>query len=101
MTTSEITPSRLHALADDAELYGEGCREYARGLRAAAIELEAALEREARLREDTMPMVAIWAGQYAEGRLPPGHLYPAHYDLLASLGARMDDFTRAALGDAS
>jgi hypothetical protein len=43
MTTPEITPSRLHALADDAEVWGEGCREYAQGLRAAAIELEAAL----------------------------------------------------------
>jgi hypothetical protein len=48
MSEPEITPLRLHALADDAELYGEGCREYAQGLRAAAIELEASLEREGR-----------------------------------------------------
>ena len=51
MTTPETTPAKLNALAADAELYGEGCREYARGLRAAAIELEAAIEREGRLRE--------------------------------------------------
>jgi len=50
MTTAETTPLQLNALADDAELYGEGCREYAQGLRAAAIELEAAIEREGRLR---------------------------------------------------
>jgi len=42
MSEPETTPAKLNALADDAELYGEGCREYARGLRAAAIELEAA-----------------------------------------------------------
>ena len=51
MTTAETTPAKLNALAADAELYGEGCREYAQGLRAAAIELEAALAREARLRD--------------------------------------------------
>ena len=44
MTTTEITPTRLHALAADAEVWGEGCREYARGLRAAAIEMEALRE---------------------------------------------------------
>ena len=44
MTTPETTPAKLNALAADAELYGEGCREYARGLRAAAIELEGAIK---------------------------------------------------------
>jgi len=44
MTTPETTPAKLNALAADAELYGEGCREYAQGLRAAAIELEAMRE---------------------------------------------------------
>lgn len=36
--------------------------------------------------------------QYAEAHgLPKNHLYDVHYDILERAGARMDDFTRAAL----
>lgn len=38
------------------------------------------------------PWAAMWA---MEHDLPPGHLHPTHYDILASCGARMDDLTRA------
>jgi hypothetical protein len=31
--------------------------------------------------------------------LPRGHLHPEHYDILARAGARMDDFTRAEVGE--
>jgi|KBSMisStaDraftv2_1062788.scaffolds.fasta_scaffold01831_14 hypothetical protein len=39
-----------------------------------------------------------WAAQYGkDAGWPTGHLHPAHYDLLEQCGARMIDFTRAAL----
>jgi len=42
-----------------------------------------------------------WAAEYASIiGLPDGHLHPGHYDILKAAGARMDAFTRAAIGDA-
>jgi hypothetical protein len=39
-----------------------------------------------------------WAATYAKRfGLPDGHIHPAHYDILEHCGARMNDFTRAAL----
>jgi hypothetical protein len=41
---------------------------------------------------------APWAVQWARDfGMPDGYLHPEHYDLLAKCGARMDDFTRAAI----
>ena len=41
---------------------------------------------------------AIRAVEYAKSiGLPKDHLDPVHYDILEKAGARMDDFTRAAL----
>jgi hypothetical protein len=41
-----------------------------------------------------------WAVQYAKDfGLNDGELHPAHYDLLRAAGARMDDFSRAALSE--
>lgn len=56
------------------------------------------------LQSSVIAFAAPWAAEYARMHdLPPGHLLPDHYDLLESCGARMDDFTRAALsqGEAS
>lgn len=53
------------------------------------------------LRESVVAFAAPWAGQWAKDHnLPHGHLHPVHYDILAKAGARMDDFTRAALTSA-
>ena len=87
MTTPETTPSRLHALADDAEVWGEGCREYAQGLRAAAIELEAALAREGRLREALRHVTA-----FVEKHVNPTSIVPYNtHSLRAALGETGDD----------
>jgi hypothetical protein len=58
-----------------------------------------ALEAEnADLRALVIAFGAPWVVTYARERgLPEGHLYPTHYDILARCGARMDNFTRAAL----
>ena len=62
---------------------------------------EAAAEIE-RLRQSVVACAGAWAAEYARQiGLPKGHLHPRHYDILVEYGARMDDFTRAALyGDA-
>jgi len=91
MTAPETTPSRLHALAADAELYGEGCREYARGLRAAAIELEADERLIRILRDDRNEANETCAALYAlvVGK-PPGDTPLCDYepDVRATLAAR-------------
>lgn len=52
----------------------------------------------AEARETIIAFAGPWATQYARDYgLPAGHLHPTHYDILAKAGARMDDFTRAAL----
>ena len=44
---------------------------------------------------DVLAFCAPWAVRYAnESGLPPGHLFPSHYDILERNGARMVDFTR-------
>lgn len=42
------------------------------------------------------PAMHQWAQNHG---LPRGHLHPKHYDILARAGARMDDFTRAEVGE--
>jgi Lar family restriction alleviation protein len=55
-------------------------------------------ERVADLEASVIAFGAPWAVSYARDYgLPDGHLHPTHYDILQSAGARMDDFTRAAL----
>jgi hypothetical protein len=55
-------------------------------------------EANAALAEELVTFCAVWAVPYAQGLgLPDGHLHPLHYDMLERYGARMDDFTRAAL----
>ena len=50
------------------------------------------------LKTSVIAFCGPWAVQFAKERgLPKNHLYPTHYDILAQCGARMDDFTRAAL----
>ena len=52
----------------------------------------------AMLEQDVIAFCAPWAVRYARDHgLPDGHLHPTHYDILERAGARMDDFTRAAL----
>lgn len=64
------------------------------GATEAAATIEALRSELADMKETAMPFVALWATTYAAPDLPKGALYPQHYDLLANLGARMDDFTR-------
>jgi hypothetical protein len=70
---------------------------------AAAIEADAAriaeLEAEnADLKLSVIAFAGPWADRHArEFDLPPNHLHPTHYDLLAKCGARMNDFVRATL----
>ena len=49
-----------------------------------------------KLREIARSFVALWSITYAYGQDAPTwkHLIDEHYDLLAELGARMDDFVR-------
>ena len=50
------------------------------------------------LRASVVAFGAPWSVEYARERgLPPKHLDPAHYDILARAGARMDDFVRGEL----
>ena len=43
--------------------------------------------------------LAVWAAKYGADFFGSGtKLHPTHYDRLAELGARMDDFTRADIG---
>ena len=53
------------------------------------------------LKTSVVAFGAVHAVTYAkQWGLPDGHLHPHHYDILEKAGARMVDFTRAALGDA-
>jgi hypothetical protein len=71
----------------------EGAREDLLTWKKRALKAEAALWK---LKQDTMAFVVIGAAEVARQRgLPEGHFLPGHYDLIASLGARMVDFTRA------
>ena len=54
----------------------------------------------ARLKSEVVSFCGPWAAQYArEIGLEPGHIHPTHYDILEKAGARMANFTRAALGE--
>ena len=70
---------------------------------AALIEAQAAEIATLKTERDDLRTTAIAfcgsaAVEYARtAGLPDGHLYPAHYDILAAAGARMTDFVRAAL----
>ena len=47
------------------------------------------------LRSAVVTFCGPWAVEYAQRMaLPPKHLHPVHYDLLAKCGARMIDFVR-------
>ncbi|MDJ1632302.1 hypothetical protein [Rhizobium rhizogenes] len=51
-----------------------------------------------RLKADVIAFAGPWAVEYARlHQLPKNSLHPTHYDLLARCGARMDDFSRAAV----
>ena len=53
-----------------------------------------------RLCQEVAAFCGPWAVTYAvEHGLPPGHLHPEHYDILARVGARMDDFKRAEMAN--
>lgn len=61
--------------------------------------LERAEAENADLRTSIVAFCAPWAAKWArEHGLPHGQLHPTHYDILEKAGARMDGFTRAALG---
>jgi hypothetical protein len=48
------------------------------------------------LREELRAFLPVWAVTYAKFLgLPDSHLHPQHFDRMAELGCRMDDFTRA------
>lgn len=67
-----------------------------------ASHLEMAIARIAQLeaelagaREAALPYVAAWANRYAfDQGYDSNELHPLHYDVMRSLGARMDDFKR-------
>ena len=80
---------RLQAYSSEGTIYDEAADTIAR-LR----------EENERLKAEVVTFCGMWAEQYARQLgLPEGHLHPAHYDILERAGARMDDFTRAALKD--
>ena len=64
-------------------------------------EIIAALEAREQIADLKCSVIAFavpWAVHYGKQfGLPKDHLHPAHYDLLAECGARMDIFTRGAL----
>lgn len=83
--------------------YDEQARDAAQVLMSALRQGQERIERleaeNARLRQDVIAFAGPWAANYArEHDLPKGHLHPDHYDILANAGARMDSWTRAALG---
>jgi hypothetical protein len=50
------------------------------------------------LKDVAIAFCGPWAATDAKRfGLPDGHIHPAHYDILEHCGARMNDFTRAAL----
>ena len=52
------------------------------------------------LKTSVVAFCGVHAVTYAKQfGLPDGHLHPTHYDILEKAGARMDGFTRAALGE--
>lgn len=64
---------------------------------AAAAIVALTAERDA-LRDDVKAFLPMWAVEYARRYgLPDSHLHPQHYDRMAEIGCRMDNFTRAAL----
>lgn len=103
---SMLDEARLEAVAATGSLlFCESCWSAERGtmidrLQVAKAALAEERGRVAEWKEIAMPYIAVWATSYARERgLPDGHLYPDHYDNLAATGARMDDFTRATMGD--
>lgn len=109
----EGEPSQSQGAVDTAiRIMGDQAREV-EGLRAKlaeqardALAADAqAMEREEGLRAEVADLkssVIAFAGpaavQWSEMfGLPKDHLHPHHYDLLERCGARLDDFTRAAL----
>lgn len=65
---------------------------------AAAARIEELLAERDDLRTSVISFGAPWAVKHAmDFGLPRGTLYAVHYDILARAGARMDDFTRAAV----
>ncbi len=56
----------------------------------------------ARLRQEVVAFGGLWAVQYAKDHgLAEGELHPAHYDILAKAGGRMDNYRPAALQEGS
>jgi len=51
-----------------------------------------------KLREEAALHLGVWAVKYSEMNNLDG-LHPQHYDRLKELGARLDDFKRAAMGE--
>jgi hypothetical protein len=48
------------------------------------------------LKISVIAFCGLWAVEYAKDHgLPPGHLFPHHYDILERAGARMASFKRA------
>ena len=69
-----------------------------RALAAAQAKVARLTAENANLRQSVIAFGASYMVAYAKERgFPAGHLHPLHYDILADSGARMDDFTRAAL----
>lgn len=69
-------------------------------LKAVADLLEAQAREIEGLKQDVIAFCGPWGTTYArEFGLPKDHLHPTHYDILERCGARMVDFTRAALQD--
>lgn len=81
-----------------APLYEGDWRALRETIDAAAARIEELLAERDDLRTSVISFGAPWAVKHAmDFGLPRGTLYAVHYDILARAGARMDDFTRAAV----
>lgn len=71
---------------------------HAKALESLLSDIERLEAENADLKLSVLAFAGPWADEWARRNdLPKGTLFPEHYDLLERCGARMDDFTRAAL----
>ena len=93
-----MTPAELARRLREAFVSTATCQAAAALIEAQAAEIATLKTERDDLRTTAIAFCGPAAVEYARtAGLPDGHLYPAHYDILAAAGARMTDFVRAAL----
>lgn len=100
--SADLVYQKSYELGTEWRTRAEAAEARATTAETALAQAREALERKdaeiAALKQDVVAFCAPWAIAYArEQGLPPEHLFPSHYDTLERCGARMVDFTRAAL----